>query len=63
MKAQPPILVTELGIFMDIKSVQPEKAEFPMLVTELGIVVFLQPEISVFDDVSIIALQLPLESK
>ena len=29
--------VTELGILMEVKALQPEKAYFPMLVTELGI--------------------------
>ena len=33
-----------------------------MLVTLLGMVVFMQPEINVFEDVSIIALQLLRES-
>ena len=39
-----------------------EKAPIPIVVTELGIFVFLQPIISVFVEVSMIALQLFLES-
>ena len=31
------MLVTELGILMEVKEWQSEKADFPMLVTELGI--------------------------
>ena len=45
-----------------VKPLQPEKAQSPMDVTELGMVVFLQPASKVFVAVSIIALQLSLES-
>ena len=45
-----------------VKPLQPEKAELPIEVTELGMVVFLQPASKVFVAVSIIALQLSLES-
>ena len=41
------MLVTELGIVMEVKLLQERKAELPMLVTELGIameVKVLQPE-------------------
>ena len=31
------MLVTELGILMEVKELQPQKADCPMLVTELGI--------------------------
>ena len=31
------MLVTEFGILMEVKELQPEKAPPPMLVTELGI--------------------------
>ena len=31
------MLVTELGILIEVKELQRVKAEFPMLVTELGI--------------------------
>ena len=31
------MLVTELGILMEVKELQPTKANFPMLVTELEI--------------------------
>ena len=40
----------------------PQNASFPICVTELGIIVFLQPTINVCDSLSIIALQLCLES-
>ena len=47
---------------MEVKLLLPEKAKTPMLVTLPGMIVFLQPTINVFVDVSIIALQFPLES-
>ena len=56
------MLVTELGIVIEVKPEQPKKAHSPMLVTELGMTVFLHPAISVPVAVSIIALQLFLES-
>ena len=56
-KAIFPMLVTLLGIVMEVRLLQLWKAPSPMLVTLLGIIVFLQPAISVLDDVSIIALQ------
>ena len=37
------MLVTELGIMMAVRLVQPLKASFPMLVMEFGIVVLLHP--------------------
>ena len=46
-KAPPPMLVTELGILMEVKELQPWKAWLPMLVTELGMLMevkALQPE-------------------
>ena len=61
-KVPSPILLTPLGIVTDVKPAQPLKALFPILVTLLGIIVFLSPMIKVFDDVSIIALQLSRES-
>ena len=61
-KAELPMLVTLFGIVMLVKLLQPWKAKLPMLVTVLGITVFLQPAIKVFDDISIIALQLSLLS-
>ena len=54
--------VTELGMVILFSPVQPEKAELPMEVTELGMVVFLQPATNVLLAVSMIALQLFLES-
>ena len=56
------MLVTPLGIVTLVKLVQPLKALLPMLVTLFGITVFLHPVIKVFVAVSIIALQLFLES-
>ena len=56
------IEVTELGIVTEVSPLQPLNAPSPIEVTELGMVVFLQPEISVFVAVSIIALQLFRES-
>ena len=54
-------MLTLLGIVMLVKEVQPLKA--PLMETmSLGIIVFLHPLINVFDAVSIIALQLFLES-
>ena len=61
-KAQSPIELTELGMETLVKPLQPEKVQSPMEVTELGMVVFLQPASKVFVVVSIIALQLSLES-
>ena len=56
------IKVTELGMVIDVNPVQPQNARGPIDVTEFGIVEFLQPTISVFVAVSIIALQLLRES-
>ena len=39
MKAHIPILVTEFGIVIDVKQMQPLKAKPAILVTELGIVI------------------------
>ena len=46
----------------EVISEQPSKAHSPIETTELGMTVFLQPTISPFVDVSIIALQLFRES-
>ena len=46
----------------DVRSVQPANAPFSIDITVLGIVVFLQPRINAFFDVSIMALQLSRES-
>lgn len=56
------MLITELGIVIDVKLEQRLNALSPMLVMELGITVFLQPAIRVFVAVSIMALQLFLLS-
>ena len=37
------MLVTELGMEIDVSPVQPKKAAYPMLVTELGIVTDVSP--------------------
>ena len=57
-----PILVTLIGILMEVRPVQPLKAPRPMLATLLGIMVFWHPAINSFVTVSTIALQLFLES-
>ena len=41
------MLVTELGISILVRPVQPQKAQLPILVTELGIIEFLHPNKSV----------------
>ena len=56
------MLVTLLGMLMDVRLLQPKKALSPIEITLVGIVVFWQPAISVLDSVSIIALQLLRES-
>ena len=56
------MLVTLLGMVTDVRPLQPENALRPMLVTLFGIIVFLHPTMSVFVDVSIMALQLLRES-
>ena len=56
------MLVTLLGMMKEVKPEQTENAPSPMLVTLLGMIVFLQPDISVLDEVSMIALQLLRES-
>ena len=54
--------VTLSGIIIEVSSSQQENAKSPIDVTLSGIIVFLQPLISLFVDVSIIALQLLRES-
>ena len=54
--------VTLLGISIEVRLLQPEKAYLPMEVTLLGIIVFLQPAINVFVAVSMMALQSLRES-
>ena len=61
-KAASSMLVTLLGMVTDVRPLQSEKAPSPMLVTLSGIAVFLHPLIKVFVDISIIELQLSLES-
>ena len=56
------MVVTELGMLMAVRLVQPKNAQSPMEVTELGMVVFMQPAINVLVAVSIMALQLLRES-
>jgi hypothetical protein len=56
------MLVTELGIVIEVKLEQPSKAPLAMLVTELGMIVALHPTINVFVVVSMIALQSSRES-
>ena len=54
--------VTEEGMVMRVRPLQPENACHPMEVTEFGMMVFLQPTISVFVPVSMMALQFSRES-
>ena len=56
------MLVTELGMVIEVRPKQSRNAPLSMLITELGIVVSLQPVINVFVAVSMIALQLLRES-
>ena len=56
------MLVTELGIVIEVRLEQLQKADFPMLVTEFGIIVFLHPTIKTLELVVIMALQSFLES-
>jgi hypothetical protein len=53
---------TLLGMAIEVKPEQPEKALSLMDVTLAGIVVLLHPALKVFDAVSIIALQSSRES-
>lgn len=61
-KALHPMLFTLLGIVIDIRPGQLKKAPSAMLVTLFGMEVFLQPNISLLDDVSMMALHLFRES-
>ena len=54
--------MTDSGLIILVRPVQPEKAKLPILVTEPGMTVFLQPAINELLDVSIMALQLSRES-
>lgn len=51
------MLVTEIGMVIEDKFPHPSKADEPMIVTVLGITVFIHPKISLFEEVSIMALQ------
>ena len=57
------MVVTELGITIDVRPLHPPKASVPISVTVFGITVFLQPANRTFEFETIIALQLSLESK
>ena len=57
-----PIEEIEFGIVIEVKESLPVNAQLPIEVTEFGIVEFPQPTTNVFELVSIIALQLSLES-
>ena len=61
-KALSPMDVTLLEMVIDVRPMHSQKAQEPMDVTLLGMTVFLQPEISVLVAVSMMALQLFLES-
>ena len=61
-KASSTIVVTELGIMIEVRLEQFQNALTPILVTEFGIIEFIHPVIKVLDFVSIMALQLFLLS-
>lgn len=52
------MLVTELGMVIELRFEQLLNASCPILVTVFGMIVFLHPRISLFEAVSIRALQL-----
>lgn len=56
------MLVTLLGIVIEMIELQPEKAFFPILVTLLGMMVNTHPNIRVLSDFRMMALQLFLLS-
>ena len=62
MNAQAPILVILFGLTILVRLPQPLNALSPILVIVLDIIVFIHPLINVLVAVSIIALQLSLES-
>ena len=57
IKALSSIEVTLFGITTEVRVLQLRKAPFPIEVTLLGMIVFLQPSISVLDDLSMMTLQ------
>ena len=57
LNARLPILFTELGIAIDVRSEHPSNALPLIYVTEFGITVFLHPKSNVLVSVSIMALQ------
>ena len=54
--------ITELGISIEVKLLQPLNALYPIVVTEFGMTVFLQPETNSLVLVLIMALQFSRES-
>ena len=56
------MLVTELGIVMEVRAEQTLNAPSPMLVTELGMVVDWHPAIRVLEAVATVAVQFSRES-
>ena len=62
LKALWPMVVTVLGMEIEVRLVSPENAEVPISMTDKGIIVFLHPAIKVLEAVSIMALQLLRES-
>lgn len=61
-KARQSMEVTLLGMVIEVRLLHPWKAPVPMEITLFGITVFLQPNLNLFDAVTIIALQLSRES-
>ena len=62
LKASSPILVKPSGRVIEVSFEHPRKALYPISKMSSGITVFWHPTISLLDDVSIMALQLFLES-
>ena len=62
MNAFRSMVMTVLGMVMELRKTQPSKAALPIEVTEAGIIVFWQPATSVPVDVSTMALQFSRES-
>ena len=56
------MIVTELGIAIEVRPVQPQKAPIPIASILLGMTVLMQPVFSVLVAVTMIALQLSRES-
>ena len=58
LNARLPIEVKSFGMAIEVRREHPENASSPIDVTLLGMIVLSHPRIKVFDEVSMIALQL-----